>query len=190
MCCCGWNQEDGEALVSGLLNRLMKSDKYGERRGAAFGLAGVVKGFGISCLKKYGIVVSLRDGLEDRLDNQVDILWSCFCPCILVQLWPSSCLCIIRNLLNLFLCIKMLCLFFLHSYRILIISFCSFLRCRDVFKEYLGLMDLFLPNSMVFLSIFIQLPYFIAYRNSAKSREGALLGFECLCEKLGRLFEP
>lgn len=28
------------------------------------------------------------------------------------------------------------------------------------------------------------------YRNSAKCREGALLGFECLCETLGRLFEP
>lgn len=27
-------------------------------------------------------------------------------------------------------------------------------------------------------------------RNSAKCREGALLGFECLCEKLGKLFEP
>nr|CAD1820930.1 unnamed protein product [Ananas comosus var. bracteatus] len=84
--------EDGQALVSRLLDRLMKGDKYGERRGAAFGLAGVVKGFGISCLKKYGIVVVLREGLADR--------------------------------------------------------------------------------------------------NSAKSREGALLGFECLCEKLGRLFEP
>ena len=44
----------------------MKSDKYGERRGAAFGLAGVVKGFGISCLKKYGIVTSLRESLTDR----------------------------------------------------------------------------------------------------------------------------
>ncbi|GMP21854.1 hypothetical protein CsSME_00000112 [Camellia sinensis var. sinensis] len=85
-------QEDAPALVSRLLDKLMKSDKYGERRGAAFGLAGVVKGFGISCLKKYGIVAVLQEGLVDR--------------------------------------------------------------------------------------------------NSAKSREGALLAFECLCEKLGRLFEP
>ncbi|XP_058094955.1 protein ILITYHIA isoform X2 [Magnolia sinica] len=85
-------QEDGQALVSRLLDRLMNSEKYGERRGAAFGLAGVAKGFGISSLKKYGIVAVLREGLENR--------------------------------------------------------------------------------------------------NSAKSREGALLGFECLCEKLGRLFEP
>ncbi|KAM7250092.1 hypothetical protein ACFE04_021975 [Oxalis oulophora] len=85
-------QDDAQALVSRLLNQLMKSDKYGERRGAAFGLAGVVKGFGISSLKKYGIVAALREGLLDR--------------------------------------------------------------------------------------------------NSAKSREGALLGFECFCETLGRLFEP
>ncbi|XP_009587833.1 protein ILITYHIA isoform X1 [Nicotiana tomentosiformis] len=85
-------QEDAPSLVSRLLNQLMKSDKYGERRGAAFGLAGVVKGFGISCLKKYGIVKALHEGLADR--------------------------------------------------------------------------------------------------NSAKSREGALLAFECFCEKLGKLFEP
>ncbi|XP_021281649.1 protein ILITYHIA isoform X2 [Herrania umbratica] len=85
-------QDDAAALVSRLLDQLMKSDKYGERRGAAFGLAGVVKGFGLSALKKYGIVAVLREGFADR--------------------------------------------------------------------------------------------------NSAKSREGALLAFECLCEYLGRLFEP
>ncbi|KAJ8770180.1 hypothetical protein K2173_011515 [Erythroxylum novogranatense] len=84
----------GEApvLVSRLLDQLVKSDKYGERRGAAFGLSGVVEGFGISCLKKYGVISALREGLLDR--------------------------------------------------------------------------------------------------NSAKCREGALLAFECLCEKLGKLFEP
>ncbi|KAK9735623.1 hypothetical protein RND81_04G216500 [Saponaria officinalis] len=85
-------QEDGQVLVSRLLSQMMKSDKYGERRGAAFGLAGVVKGFGISSLKKFGIATALREGLVDRA--------------------------------------------------------------------------------------------------SAKCREGALLGFECLCEKLGKLFEP
>lgn len=49
----------------------MKGDKYGERRGAAFGLSGVVKGFGISCIKKYGIVTVLRAGLEDRYVSQM-----------------------------------------------------------------------------------------------------------------------
>lgn len=85
-------QGDAPELVSKLLDQLMKSDKYGERRGAAFGLAGLVKGFRISCLKKYGIAAVLREGLADR--------------------------------------------------------------------------------------------------NSAKCREGALLAFECLCETLGKVFEP
>jgi hypothetical protein len=49
----------------------MNSDKYGERRGEAFGLAGVVRGFGISCLKKYGIVAVLQEGLLDRLATTV-----------------------------------------------------------------------------------------------------------------------
>nr|KYP71848.1 Translational activator GCN1 [Cajanus cajan] len=85
-------KDDAAALVNRLLDQLMKSEKYGERRGAAFGLAGLVKGFGIPCLKKYRIVIILQECLAER--------------------------------------------------------------------------------------------------NSAKSREGALLGFECLCETLGRLFEP
>ncbi|KAL7109894.1 hypothetical protein ACP275_06G203700 [Erythranthe tilingii] len=84
-------EEEAAALISRLLGQLMKNDKYGERRGAAFGLAGVVKGFRISSLKKYNVMITLRDGLSD---------------------------------------------------------------------------------------------------SSAKSREGALLAFECFCEKLGRLFEP
>ncbi|KAJ9546026.1 hypothetical protein OSB04_025733 [Centaurea solstitialis] len=85
-------QEDGMSLVTRLLDQLMKSEKYGERRGAAFGLAGVIKGFGISSLKKYGVATVLREGLANR--------------------------------------------------------------------------------------------------NSAKCREGSLLAFECLCEKIGKLFEP
>lgn len=83
---------NSEALISRILNQLTQSEKYGERRGAAFGLAGAAKGLGITSLKKYNIVDALKAGLEDR--------------------------------------------------------------------------------------------------NSAKAREGALFGFECLCDKLGRLFEP
>nr|GEV72458.1 protein ILITYHIA [Tanacetum cinerariifolium] len=85
-------REDAMSLVTRLLDQLMKSEKYGERRGAAFGLAGVIKGFGISSLKKYGVATVLREGLANR--------------------------------------------------------------------------------------------------NSAKCREGSLLAFECLCDKLGKLFEP
>lgn len=48
---------------------MMKSEKYGERRGAAFGLAGLVKGFGISCLKKYRIVITLQESLAERLES-------------------------------------------------------------------------------------------------------------------------
>ena len=71
------------SLVSRLLDQLMKSEKYGERRGAAFGLAGVIKGFGISSLKKYGVATVLREGLANRLflkpspsiPSAVYILW-------------------------------------------------------------------------------------------------------------------
>ncbi|EPS66179.1 hypothetical protein M569_08598, partial [Genlisea aurea] len=59
-------KEEAADLISRLLNRLMTSEKYGERRGAAFGLAGVVKGFRISCLKKFDIMTALCDGLSNR----------------------------------------------------------------------------------------------------------------------------
>jgi hypothetical protein len=59
-------QGNAEALISRLLKQLMQSDKYGERRGAAFGLAGVVKGLGLPSLKKYGVMDSLKAGVEDR----------------------------------------------------------------------------------------------------------------------------
>lgn len=65
------SQQDGPVLVLRLLGQMMKSEKYGERRGAAFGLAGVVKGFGITCLKKYAIVSALREGLTDRCSPHV-----------------------------------------------------------------------------------------------------------------------
>ncbi|KAJ6744278.1 TRANSLATIONAL ACTIVATOR GCN1-RELATED, partial [Salix purpurea] len=76
-------KDDAPALVSRLLDQLMNSDKYGERRGAAFGLAGVVKGFGISCLKKYGIATAIRESLADRSSAKhregAQLAFECFC---------------------------------------------------------------------------------------------------------------
>ena len=86
------SEEERQALVARLTRQLTTSPKYGERRGAAFGLAGAVKGMGISALKSFGIMDTLKACVEDKA--------------------------------------------------------------------------------------------------SASAREGALLGFECLCLKLGRLFEP
>ncbi|KAJ6858571.1 protein ILITYHIA-like [Populus alba x Populus x berolinensis] len=77
------NADDAPALVSRLLDQLMNSDKYGERRGAAFGLAGVVKGYGISCSKKYGITAAIRESLADRSSVKhregAQLAFECFC---------------------------------------------------------------------------------------------------------------
>lgn len=53
-------------LVADLLRRLRVSEKYGERRGAAFGLAGVVKGFGLPSIKRFKIMEALRAGVDDK----------------------------------------------------------------------------------------------------------------------------
>ncbi|KAG6736243.1 hypothetical protein POTOM_061029 [Populus tomentosa] len=76
-------KDDAPALVSRFLDQLMNSDKYGERRGAAFGLAGVVKGYGISCSKKYGITAAIRESLADRSSVRhregAQLAFECFC---------------------------------------------------------------------------------------------------------------
>ena len=39
---------------------------YGERRGAAYGLAGIVKGLGILSLKQHNIMSTLQDAIQDK----------------------------------------------------------------------------------------------------------------------------
>ena len=45
---------------------LLDSDNYGERRGAAFGLAGLVRGLGILSLKQLDIMNTLTEALQDK----------------------------------------------------------------------------------------------------------------------------
>ena len=53
-------------LVDRLLDELSNSPSYAARRGAAYGLAGVVKGLGISSIKEYNIIDRLRAATEDK----------------------------------------------------------------------------------------------------------------------------
>ncbi|TPX42852.1 hypothetical protein SeLEV6574_g05373 [Synchytrium endobioticum] len=53
-------------LLGSLLKQMFDSRKYAERRGAAYGLAGIVKGRGISALKDYAIMQALKDAVEDK----------------------------------------------------------------------------------------------------------------------------
>ncbi|KAJ3371029.1 translational activator of GCN4 [Kappamyces sp. JEL0680] len=60
------NKEPVPRLVKELLDMLFNSEKYGHRRGAAYGIAGLVKGTGISALKDYSIMAHLKDAVEDK----------------------------------------------------------------------------------------------------------------------------
>ncbi|XP_033627513.1 eIF-2-alpha kinase activator GCN1-like [Asterias rubens] len=57
---------DAPAIVKNLLALLLESENYGERKGAAYGLAGLVKGLGILSLKQLDIMSSLQDAIQDK----------------------------------------------------------------------------------------------------------------------------
>lgn len=53
-------------LVEQLLEELFNVPKYAARRGAAYGLAGVIKGIGIAGIKEFDILGRLRTATEDK----------------------------------------------------------------------------------------------------------------------------
>ncbi|XP_023172860.2 eIF-2-alpha kinase activator GCN1 isoform X2 [Drosophila hydei] len=59
-------KDEAPAMVKKLLHSLTKSDKYGERRGAAYGIAGIVKGLGILSLKQLDIMSKLTSYIQDK----------------------------------------------------------------------------------------------------------------------------
>ncbi|KAG0051009.1 translational activator of GCN4 [Gryganskiella cystojenkinii] len=56
------------ALIKDLMDKTFHSSKYSERRGAAYGLAGVIKGRGISSLKEFSVMASLKAAVDDKKD--------------------------------------------------------------------------------------------------------------------------
>ncbi|KAK0212097.1 armadillo-type protein [Desarmillaria ectypa] len=53
-------------LVDNLIDDLANASKYAARRGAAYGLAGVVKGTGIAGMKEFNVISRLRVATEDK----------------------------------------------------------------------------------------------------------------------------
>lgn len=51
-------------LVSKLMTVLLESENYGERKGAAYGLASLVKGMGILALKQLDIMNQLTNAIQ------------------------------------------------------------------------------------------------------------------------------
>ncbi|KAJ9309219.1 hypothetical protein DTO217A2_1157 [Paecilomyces variotii] len=56
------------SYVEELLEQLLRSKQYASRRGAAYGLAGIVRGRGIAALREYRIMSLLRAATEDKKD--------------------------------------------------------------------------------------------------------------------------
>ena len=52
-------------ITADLLKMLLKSPKFADRKGAAFGLAGAVKGLGMSALKAHGIIEAIKQAAAD-----------------------------------------------------------------------------------------------------------------------------
>lgn len=59
-------KEEAPAMIKRLLQLLVKSEKYGERRGAAYGIAGIVKGLGILSLKQFDIMSKLTMFIQEK----------------------------------------------------------------------------------------------------------------------------
>ncbi|KAK4684697.1 hypothetical protein P7C73_g5471, partial [Tremellales sp. Uapishka_1] len=62
--------DEVEYLVDKLFSTLTTGAKYAGRRGAAYGLAGVVKGRGLSALKEYELMEKLQEAAEDKVAFQ------------------------------------------------------------------------------------------------------------------------
>ncbi|KAH9007605.1 ARM repeat-containing protein [Lactarius deliciosus] len=59
-------QSSAPQLANQLLEELFTTPKYAARRGAAYGLTGVIKGIGISAMKEFNIFGRLKNATEDK----------------------------------------------------------------------------------------------------------------------------
>jgi hypothetical protein len=63
---------------------------YGERRGAAYGLASLVKGLGILSLKQQNIMSTLQDAIQDKKNYRHREGWNTTILQVLLDLWREQ----------------------------------------------------------------------------------------------------
>ena len=61
-------KDEAGGYVQQLLNLLLKSKDYAEKKGAAYGLAGFIKGLGILSVKQYNVLNELTEAIQDKTD--------------------------------------------------------------------------------------------------------------------------
>jgi uncharacterized protein YaaR (DUF327 family) len=57
----------GEELLNNVMDMLLNQKLYSARRGAAYGLGGVVKGLGVVVMKKHEVRETLLEAMQDKV---------------------------------------------------------------------------------------------------------------------------
>ena len=63
---CPCVEDEAEALIDNLIRLLLDSDNYGEKKGAAYGIAGFVKGFGILSMRQMAIIDRCLKSIQNK----------------------------------------------------------------------------------------------------------------------------
>jgi hypothetical protein len=59
-------EQDVGILINQLYEELTKGPKYAARRGAAYGIAGIIKGVGVAGIQKYNLIRRLKESAADK----------------------------------------------------------------------------------------------------------------------------
>ncbi|KAF2839489.1 translational activator [Patellaria atrata CBS 101060] len=62
------SSQETSTYIQQMMDELLKAKKYAARRGAAYGLAGIVKGKGLSALREFRIMSTLQGATENKKD--------------------------------------------------------------------------------------------------------------------------
>lgn len=97
-------RKDKEIIVEKLMVQALEADGYAERKGAAYGLAGVTKGLGIAVLKEMQVNQRLLDAMKDKKTahrregallalEQICLVWGRLFEPYVVSILPSLLIC-------------------------------------------------------------------------------------------------